>query len=62
MDPQPTDEQPPAKKPPPRLQEGRPLIFRSEDLFQGSREVWIEHGEVLYRLRMTAAGKLYLTK
>jgi hemin uptake protein HemP len=42
--------------------EGQPLILRSEDLFQSHREVWIEHGEEMYRLRLTAAGKLYLTK
>lgn len=40
----------------------RPLIIRSEDLLQGRREVWIEHGDALYRLRVTANGKLYLTK
>ncbi|MCE9524774.1 MAG: hemin uptake protein HemP [Planctomycetales bacterium] len=39
-----------------------PLILRSEDLFQSRREVWIEHGDVMYRLRLTASGKLYLTK
>jgi hemin uptake protein HemP len=39
-----------------------PLIVRSEELLQGRREVWIEHGTEMYRLRLTAAGKLYLTK
>ena len=40
----------------------RPRIIRSDELLQGSREVWIEHGAEMYRLRVTAAGKLYLTK
>ena len=40
----------------------RPLIYQAADLLQGRREVWIEHGEEMYRLRHTAAGKLYLSK
>ncbi len=36
--------------------------FRSEDLFQGSREVLILHGDFLYRLQITKAGKLILIK
>jgi hemin uptake protein HemP len=40
----------------------RPIIVRSEDLLQGRREVWIEHGGEMYRLRLTSLGKLYLTK
>jgi len=40
----------------------RPLIIRSETLLQGHREVWIEHGDEMYRLRITSSGKLYLTK
>lgn len=40
----------------------RPIIIRSEDLLQGHREIWIEHGKEMYRLRLTANGKLYLTK
>lgn len=62
MDPQPQDAQQPSEGEPAKPQESRPLILRSEDLFQLSREVWIEHGEVMYRLRLTASGKLYLTK
>lgn len=42
--------------------EERPLILRSGELLQGRREVWIEHGEEMYRLRVTANGRLYLTK
>lgn len=40
----------------------RSLIIRSEDILQGRPEVWIEHGEEMYRLRTTSAGKLYLSK
>ena len=40
----------------------RPLIVRSEELLHGRRELWIEHGEEMYRLRLTSSGKLYLTK
>ncbi|MCA9144174.1 MAG: hemin uptake protein HemP [Planctomycetaceae bacterium] len=42
--------------------ESRPLTFQSADLLQGQREVWIEHEDKMYRLRVTASGKLYLTK
>lgn len=37
-------------------------MLRSEDLLQGRSEVWIKHGDETYRLRLTSAGKLYLTK
>ncbi|QDU95529.1 hemin uptake protein HemP [Lignipirellula cremea] len=40
----------------------RPLIYQSFELLQGRREVWIEHQENMYRLRLTSSGKLYLTK
>ena len=40
----------------------QPIIYRSEELLQGTREVWIEHGADMYRLRVTKSGKLYLTK
>ncbi len=40
----------------------RPQIVTSEELLRGQRELWIEHGENMYRLRLTSAGKLYLTK
>ncbi len=38
------------------------LIYRSDELLQGRRQVLIEHGSDMYRLRLTASGKLYLTK
>jgi hemin uptake protein HemP len=50
--------------------EGRPvdrgaesmLVYESSELFKGHREVWIEHGNEMYRFRITALGNLYLTK
>ncbi len=39
-----------------------PRILQAEELFAGRREVWIQHGDQRYRLRITAAGKLILTK
>ncbi len=47
---------------PPPDDTDRPRIIRSEDVLQGRREVWIEHGEEMYRLRVTSSNKLYLTK
>jgi hemin uptake protein HemP len=40
----------------------RARIINSEDLLEGRRELWIEHGDDMYRLRRTSSGKLYLTK
>lgn len=37
-------------------------IFRSEELFQGEREIVITHGVSEYRLQITKAGKLILNK
>lgn len=34
----------------------------SEDLLAGSTEIEIDHGESVYRLRLTSLGKLILTK
>jgi hemin uptake protein HemP len=42
--------------------EGPPATFTSEELFRGTREIWIEHGGEQYRLRITSRGKLILTK
>ena len=48
---------------------GRPITraperraLSSDDLFHGGREVVIVHREEEYRLRITRAGKLILTK
>ncbi|RIK75865.1 MAG: hemin uptake protein HemP [Planctomycetota bacterium] len=38
------------------------IVYRADELLQGRREVWIEHAGEMYRLRITAAGNLYLTK
>lgn len=38
-----------------------PRKISSRDLFNGSREIVIEHGERLYRMRITQSGKLILT-
>jgi len=35
---------------------------RSDELFHGQREIVIVHREEEYRLRITRAGKLILTK
>lgn len=59
------DEQDPGQGPsadPPDWPPDRGPIYRSEELLQGHREIWIEHGNEMYRLRRTASGKLYLTK
>ncbi|MBX9789574.1 MAG: hemin uptake protein HemP [Pirellulales bacterium] len=37
-------------------------ILRSDDLLSGRREVIIEHGTEIYRLRLTRNGKLILQK
>ncbi len=34
----------------------------SDELLGGAREIEITHGDALYRLRLTALGKLILTK
>jgi hemin uptake protein HemP len=36
--------------------------IESRDLFIGTREITISHGEDIYRLRLTAQNKLILTK
>jgi hemin uptake protein HemP len=36
--------------------------LNSQDIFVGTREIIISHGEELYRLRLTAQNKLILTK
>lgn len=45
----------------PRPAPARPVV-RSQDLFREAREVLIVHREEEYRLRITRAGKLILTK
>ena len=38
------------------------VVIRTEELFGGRREVWIEHHGERYRLRITRRGKLILQK
>lgn len=40
----------------------QPTEVRSESLFQGQRELHIQHAGEQYRLRITRNGKLILTK
>ena len=37
-------------------------VLQSDDIFQGGREVRIEHEDSVYRLRLTRKGKLILHK
>jgi hemin uptake protein HemP len=37
-------------------------VVRSEDILSGNSEILIRHGNEIYRLRLTRAGKLILTK
>jgi hemin uptake protein HemP len=63
MDPPPSKPEESGDQPPaPLSPESQPPILRSDELFGAHREVWIEHGDTMYRLRKTQAGKLYLTK
>jgi len=34
----------------------------STELLRGEKEIWIRHGEEIYRLRLTRSGKLILQK
>jgi len=46
----------------PRAPEETSKVIRTEDLFDGSREICIEHEGERYRLRITRRGKLILQK
>jgi hemin uptake protein HemP len=37
-------------------------VLHSQQIFQGQREIWIEHAGVRYRLRITRRNKLILQK
>jgi hemin uptake protein HemP len=41
---------------------GKPRRLKVSDLMAGEREAILEHGGQDYRLRITASGKLILTK
>jgi hemin uptake protein HemP len=46
-----------AQTPPPA-----PKQITSSELLAGQKEVWILHGQEVYRLRLTRSGKLILQK
>ena len=68
--PLPADQNVPAPATAAALDTGRPppgiaahgRRWRSADLFGSGQEVEIEHGQAVYRLRLTSLGKLILTK
>jgi hemin uptake protein HemP len=39
-----------------------PVLLEAGKLFQGAREIWIEHDGIRYRLRITRRNKLILQK
>jgi hemin uptake protein HemP len=59
------NEQPPPERRPaedPHHTRERPIRVQVSDLLGGGREAILEHGGQDYRLRITANGKLILTK
>ena len=38
------------------------IVMQAQQIFGDRREVWIEHGGVRYRLRITRRGRLILQK
>lgn len=60
-----TSDEPPeegAEAPAAPRTEPPPPSYTTQELFRGSREVWIEHDGLRYRLRITSRGRLILTK
>jgi len=53
---------PPSRPAPVPVAIPTPPRLNSESLFGGRREIEIEHAGQVYRLRLTALGKLILTK
>jgi hemin uptake protein HemP len=53
--------EPPTRKIPPASCEA-PILLDARLLFQGRKEVWIDHDGVRYRLRVTRRNKLILQK
>jgi len=53
---------PPSRPAPAPAPNSVPPRLNSESLLGGSREIEIEHAGQVYRLRLTALGKLILTK
>ncbi len=54
--------EPADQKDEPKGQETPRRVVEARQLLGGENEVWIEHGGVLYRLRLTRRGRLILTK
>lgn len=52
----------PEQEPKAEEQRDQPRIIDADGLFEGSREVCIEHEGVRYRLRITRRNKLILQK
>ena len=46
----------------PVMSDGAAPRVRSEDLLRGAQELLIDHQGACYRLRLTAQGRLILTK
>lgn len=49
-------------QPPPPRRAGEPRRVKVSELLEGEREAILEHDGQDYRLRITASGKLILTK
>jgi len=47
---------------PPRGQSPEPRTIKAVDLFQGGREICIDHAGTIYRLRITRRNKLILNR
>jgi len=61
--PDPSDKPPSPGPPSPGPADGATIrIIPSAELFRGAREVLIQHGDEVYRLRLTRNGKLLLFK
>lgn len=56
------NEQRAQSKSPQREGANPPAVLRAEELFQGHREICIEHDGKRYRLRITRRNKLILQK
>lgn len=52
----------PHSRPPAAAAAGRPRRLKVSELLEGQREAILVHGDQEYRLRITANGKLILTK
>ncbi len=55
------ESQPREQDPMPAPAAPAPRRISSRELFDGAREIVIEHGDRLYRMRITQNGKLILT-